>query len=207
MCRITTTITSLSLAVFLAASLPVQAKDLGTFGAMYPIAEPDALAEMKAKAARVDWKKYLDREKLTRRVREYRPKDLERLPAAGRDRTFLADMTYTLDMDIPDGKGGILYPKGYTFNPLDFVTLDRTLVIIDGSDARQVEWFRKSAWRGDVKAMLLLTGGNWYRVEEKLKRPVFYADRRMVAKLGLKAVPAVAVQKGRYMEVREYGIR
>ena len=207
MCRITTTIASLSLAAVLAASLPVWAVDLGTFGAMYPIAEPDALAEMKAKAARVDWKKYLDREKLTRRVREYRPKDLERLPAAGRDRTFLADMTYTLDMDIPDGKGGILYPKGYTFNPLDFVTLDRTLVIIDGSDARQVEWFRKSAWRGDVKAMLLLTGGNWYKVQEKLKRPVFYAEKRMVAKLGLKAVPAVAVQKGRNMEVREYGIR
>ena len=207
MCRITTTIASLSLAAVLAASLPVWAVDLGTFGAMYPIAEPDALAEMKAKAARVDWKKYLDREKLTRKVREYRPKDLERLPAAGRDRTFLADMTYTLDMDIPDGKGGILYPKGYTFNPLDFVTLDRTLVIIDGSDARQVEWFRKSAWRGDVKSMLLLTGGNWYKVQEKLKRPVFFADKRLVAKLGLKAVPAVALQKGRYMEVREYGIR
>ena len=207
MCRITTTIASLSLAAVLAASLPVWAVDLGNFGAMYPIAEPDALAEMKAKAARVDWKKYLDREKLTRKVREYRPKDLERLPAAGRDRAFLADMTYTLDMDIPDGKGGILYPKGYTFNPLDFVTLDRTLVIIDGSDARQVEWFRKSAWRGDVKSMLLLTGGNWYKVQEKLKRPVFFADKRLVAKLGLKAVPAVALQKGRYMEVREYGIR
>ena len=207
MCRITTTIASLSLAAVLAASLPVWALDLGTFGAMYPIAEPDALAEMKAKAARVDWKKYLDREKLTRKVREYRPKDLERLPAAGRDWAFLADMTYTLDMDIPDGKGGILYPRGFTFNPLDFVAFNRTLVIIDGSDKRQVEWFRRSAWRGDVKSMLLLTGGNWYKVQEKLKRPVFYADKRLVAKLGLKAVPAVAVQKGRYMEVREYGIR
>jgi len=26
-------------------------------------------------------------------------------------------MTYTTEIDVPDGKGGVLYPKGYTFNP------------------------------------------------------------------------------------------
>ena len=207
MSRITITILTLSLLAPLTLSSPAFSGDLGTIGAVYPIAEPDALAEMKAKAARVDWKKYLDREKLTRRIREFRPKDLVRLPAAGHDRTFLVDMSFTLDMDIPDGKGGILYPRGFTFNPLDFVSFNRTLVIIDGSDKRQVEWFRRSAWQGDVKAMLLLTGGSWYGVEEKLKRPVFYAEKILVTRLGLRAVPSVAVQKGRFMEVREYEIR
>ena len=108
------------------------AKDLGTFGAVYPIAEPDSLAELKEKAAKVDWKRHLDREKLTRKVRNYKPSDLKRLPATARDRAFLSDLSYTLDVDIPDGKGGILYPKGYTFNPLDYIQMRRTIVVIDG---------------------------------------------------------------------------
>lgn len=176
-------------------------------GAVYPIAEPDALEEIRARAAAVDWKKIFNRERMSRRVREYRPDNLVKLPAAGKQRIFLTDMTHTLDMDITDGKGGILYPKGYRFNPLDYIHLTRTLVIINGNDKRQVEWFRASPWNKDLNAMLLLTEGSYYKLGERLKRPVFYADRLLVTKLGLKAVPSVAVQKGRMMEVREYAVQ
>ena len=206
MCRITSTI-FLSLTALFLVSAPVSGRDLGRYGAVYPIVEPDALAEMKKKAARVDWGKYLDREKMARKIREYKPKELAKLPAARRERAFLADMSYTLDMDIPDGKGGILYPKGYTFNPLDYVNLERTLVIINGNDKRQVEWFRNSLWNKDMNAMLLLTDGSYYTLGERLKRPVFYADRLLVTRLRLQAVPSVAVQKGRFIEVREYEVR
>lgn len=206
MCRITSTI-FLSLTALFLISAQVKAQDLGRYGAVYPIVEPDALAEMKRKAARVDWGKYLDREKMARKIREYKPKGLVKLPAAGRPRTFLADMSYTLDMDIPDGKGGILYPKGYTFNPLDYVRLERTLIVINGNDKRQVEWFRNSPWNKDMNAMLLLTDGSYYTLGERLKRPVFYADKMMVTRLKLQAVPSVAVQKGRFIEVREYEVR
>jgi conjugal transfer pilus assembly protein TraW len=206
MCRITITIFLSLFALFL-ESAPVSAQDLGRYGTVYPVVEPDALAEMKAKAARVNWGKYLNREKMTRKIREYKPKELVKLPAAGQPRSFLADMSYTLDMDIPDGKGGILYPKGYTFNPLDYVRLERTLVIINGNDKRQVEWFRSSPWNKDMNAMLLLTDGSYYTLGERLKRPVFYADKLLVTRLKLQAVPSVAVQKGRFIEVREYEVR
>jgi conjugal transfer pilus assembly protein TraW len=183
------------------------AKDLGTFGAVYPIAEPDSLAELKEKAAKVDWKRHLDREKLTRKVRNYKPSDLKRLPATARDRAFLSDLSYTLDVDIPDGKRGILYPKGYTFNPLDYIQMRRTIVVIDGKDRRQVEWFRKSPWFKDLNAMLLLTDGRYFPLGDRLRRPVFYANALIVERLGLRAVPSVARQKGRYMEVREYAVQ
>ncbi len=176
-------------------------------GAVYPIAEPDAVKELKHRASWVDWGKVLNREKLSRRIASYKPKDLKALPTARRDRTFLADLSYTLDVDIPDGKGGILYPKGYTFNPLDYVQMRRTIVVINGNDRRQVEWFRKSPWSGDINTMLLLTDGGYQALGEKLRRPVFYANKLIVDRLQLKAVPSVAVQKGRLMEVREYGVR
>ena len=205
MSRITIT-TFLSFLALIMLSDQVPARDLGRYGSVYPIAEPDALLEMRKKAAGVDWKKHLNRERMTRKIRAYKPKGLVKLPRAGQQRTFLTDVSYTLDMDIPDGKGGILYPKGYTFNPLDYVRMERTLVIINGSDKRQVEWFRKSPWNKDMNAMLLLTDGSYYTLGERLKRPVFYADKMMVTRLGLQAVPSVAVQKGRMIEVREYEV-
>lgn len=192
------------LIILLTSVTDSRAKDLGTFGATYMISEPDSLAELREKAAKVDWKKVFDREKLTRKVRNFRPKELKRLPAARRDRAFLSDLSYTLDVDIPDGKGGVLYPKGYTFNPLDYLCFRRTIVVIDGNNRRQVEWFRKSNWFKDVNAMLLLTDGGYFELGKRLRRPVFYANSLIVDRLGLKAVPSVVRQNGRFMEVREY---
>ena len=194
------------LIILLTSVTDSRAKDLGTFGATYMISEPDSLAELREKAAKVDWKKVFDREKLTRKVRNFRPKELKRLPAARRDRAFLSDLSYTLDVDIPDGKGGVLYPKGYTFNPLDYLRFRRTIVVIDGNNRRQVEWFRKSNWFKDVNAMLLLTDGGYFELGKRLRRPVFYANSLIVDRLGLKAVPSVVRQNGRFMEVREYAV-
>jgi len=203
-----TTALLISILVFSLAPLSQGwAKDLGTFGAVYPIAEPDSLAELKEKAAKVDWKKVFDKDKLTRKVRNFKPKDLKALPVAQRDRAFLSDLSYTLDVDIPDGKGEILYPKGYTFNPLDYIRFQRTIVVINGKDRRQVEWFRKSSWFKDMNAMLLLTDGSYFPLGDRLRRPVFYANSLIVGRLGLKAVPSVARQQGRYLEVREYAVR
>jgi conjugal transfer pilus assembly protein TraW len=40
-------------------------------------------------------------------------------------------------------------------------------------------------------------------VSKKIGRPLFYADRKMVDRLKLKAVPSVIRQNGRFMEVAE----
>jgi len=205
MSRTTTTLLAISLIALMAVQ--AGAKDLGTYGAVYPIAEPDALMELKAKAAKVVWSKMFSRDRMAGKIRGYKPRDLVKLPTASHDRAFLVDMTYTLDRDIPDGKGGILYQKGYTFNPLDYVRFSRVLVIIDGNDRRQVAWFQRSPWHRDMNTMLLLTDGSWFKVGENLKRPVFYADKLLVTRLKLRAVPSVAVRKERFMEVREYAVR
>ena len=97
----------------------VLAKNPGEVGRTWPIAEQDALTEIEAKARQVEWRKVLERKK----VEAYQgPPDKGSLPRARRDRTVPVDLTYTTSIDVPDGKGGILYPKGYTFNPLDYVT-------------------------------------------------------------------------------------
>lgn len=203
----TTTRISGSLLVVLILATAVQAKVLGTVGATYAIGEPDALREIEERAKVIDWAKSFDRVKTEDRIKNYRPEGMVSLPAAKKDRVFPVDMTYTLDFDIPDGKGGIIYPRGYRFNPLDYVFLPNVLVVIDGADARQIKWFQASSYARDMHVMLLLSGGSYGTVMEKLKRPVFYADGKIAAKFKLQAVPSVIVQKGTVMEVKEYALK
>lgn len=180
--------------------------DLGDVGATYPIAERDALAEIEDRAKAVDWGKAFDPKRMRDKIRNYRPEGMAVLPAAKKDRVFHVDVSWMLDFDIPDGRGGILYPRGFSFNPLAYVFLPNVLVVIDGGDERQIEWFKASSYAKDYRVMLLLCGGSYTRVMEKLKRPAFYADARIVKRFQLKAVPAVIVQKGAVMEVREYAL-
>lgn len=178
----------------------VQAKELGTFGMTYRIAELDALAEIEERAKQVDWYKVLDK----RKVENFQgPPDRVRLPRARQNRRFPVDMTYTTEIDVPDGKGGILYPKGYTFNPLDYVTYPKTLVVIDGTDPEQVKWFAASEYDKRLDVTLLLTEGSFGTVSKRISRPLFYADRKIVERLKLQAVPSVVRQKGRMMDVTE----
>lgn len=185
---------------------PVSGKNLGTVGAVYPVAERDALLEIQERVREVDWGKIFDREKYIEKVRAFKPKDLTALKEAEEDSVYLVDLTYTLGFDIPDGKGGILYPEGYTFNPLDYVTFPGTIVVIDGSKEEQVEWFSASGYAGSPEVMLLITDGSYYDLMERLGRPVYYATGVVVERLKLHAVPSVIAQRGNMMEVRVIAI-
>ena len=181
----------------------VLAKNLGEVGRTWPIAEKDALTEIEAKARQVEWRKVLERKK----VEQYRgPPDKGSLPRAKRDRTFPVDLTYTTSIDVPDGKGGILYPRGYTFNPLDYVTYPKTLVVINGNDPEQVQWLAASEYATRLDVMLLLTEGSYQSLAKRVSRPVFYADRKIIDRLHLQAVPSVVRQKERLMEVSEIAV-
>lgn len=192
--------TGLAAIVLLVGVSSAQAKEIGDFGMTYRIVERDALVEIGERAKRVDWHKVLDK----RKVENFQgPPDRVRLPRAKRDRNFQVDMTYTTEIDVPDGKGGILYPKGYTFNPLDYVTYPKTLVVIDGADPEQVKWFATSEYDKRLDVALLLSEGRFGAVSKRISRPLFYADRKIIERLKLKAVPSVVRQKGRVMEVTE----
>ena len=179
-------------------------RTLGTFGNTYPIAEKDAIEEMKKKAAQTDWSKHLDKEKQAKAIKNFRPQGLRSLPRVTDPETFQVDMTYSLEFDITDQRGVIIYPKGFTFNPLDYMDYPRTLVFIDGSDKDQVQWLKSSEYVGT--AMILVTDGVFWDVRKELNRHVYYATNQIIDRLGVKAVPSIAYQSGKYMEIKEVDV-
>ena len=192
--------TGLAVIALVLGASSVHAKVIGTYGTTYRISERDAMSEIEERARQVDWSKVLDK----RKVENYQgPPDKVSLPRAKRNRSFPVDMTYTTEIDVPDGKGGILYPKGYTFNPLDYVNYPKTLVIINGTDPDQVKWFAASEYDKRLDVTLLNSEGNFGTVSKRISRPLFYADRMIIERFKLKSVPSVIKQKGRLMEVTE----
>jgi len=196
------------LTCLLAATSP--AKDLGVFGAVYAIAEKDALMEIEEKAARADLKRMVDKHELTKKLKHYTPEDLKAvkdLPTAKKERTFLVDMTYTLEEDIVDDKGTVIYSKGYTFNPLDYIVYPRVLIILNGAKREQLAWFTASPYSRDLSVKVLITDGSYAEISKVLKRPVFYASQAAIEVFQIRAVPSVVRQKGRHMEVKEIAVK
>ena len=82
-------------------------------------------------------------------------------------------MTYTLDHDlvVPNGSGRnrVLYPAGFKFNVLDYVSLDNTYVVFDGTNPCEVR-FVKETFGQDPKARLLAANGMTGATEKALGR-------------------------------------
>ncbi|MHB1350300.1 MAG: hypothetical protein ACYCYR_10555 [Desulfobulbaceae bacterium] len=175
-------------------------RELETEGETYPVIEPDILKELKQHAVNTD----RFREEMLKSISEYQPTGAHQLPRAAEARTFTVDMTYTVNEKITDGDGRVLYPKGYTFNPLKYVTLPGGLVVLDGDDPDQVEWFRTSPYYADHRMKLLLSNGRAADLIEKLQRPVFYLTDDIARRLQLSAVPSLVIQQGQEMEVHEF---
>ena len=166
-------------------------------GPTYPIVEQDITKELQQKSTTID----LDA--LFNSHNRYQPANLHPLPRAASDRVFTVDLTHTLEHDIKDGQGNLLYPQGFTFNPLQYARLTGGLVAIDGSDPEQIEWFKMSPYFQNQRAILLLSGGYAVEVKQELKRPVYYLTHDIAARLQLKAAPSVVVEQDNKLTVRE----
>ncbi len=171
-------------------------------GRTYDIAEKDALEDFQDEAEKIDWQKLIQ-EKQEENVKKYQPKDLKKLPRATEAQTYLVDMTYELEMDIPDGKGGILYPKGYQFNPLQYMPVySGIIVVINPTDEDQIEWFEKSEYAKNFRTRLIITDGAHLDVSKRLNRPIYYLNKIIANRFHIVEVPSVVQQNGYYMEVQ-----
>lgn len=95
-----------------------QVTEIESMGRSFEIAEPDALEDIMARVREKgpELSKQL-REYTRKAALAYQPKDLASLPVATTNRMRDIALNWTLDFDIKDQNGEILYPKGYRFNP------------------------------------------------------------------------------------------
>ena len=191
------------LALLLAGVSPARAGEivrLEPVGPTSAVVETDLAEALRQRAVSVDV------ERLRSAQARYQPANLQALPRATKDATTMVDLTHTLEQDLIDTQGTILYPRGLTFNPLQYVSLSGALVVIDGSDPEQVAWFKGSPYGSNRRALLLLSGGLAAPLRDELRRPVAYLTEDIARRLQLRAVPSVVMEQDQHLTVREVRI-
>jgi len=193
----------LILALLLAGVSPTRAGEivrLEPVGPTSAVIETDLVDELRQRAVSVDV------EQLRSAQVHYQPANLHDLPRATKDTTTMVDLTHTLEEDLVDAQGTILYPRGFTFNPLRYISLTGALVVIDGSDPEQVAWFKGSSYGANHRALLLLSGGLAATLRDELGRPVAYLTEDIAQRLQVRAVPSVVVERDNQLVIREVSL-
>ncbi len=197
------------LAAGVGMATPALARDYGQQGAVWPVVEPDLLAQIHARLARLEKTGETARlnEELKRRTiaRVNRPEPVAGLGAATAGRSWRFDPTITVDRDIADDKGRVIIAAGTRVNPLDTVPLRAPLVFLDGDDPAQLAWAARRF--GATRAKLILVRGAPLELMKARQRR-FYFDQggSLVKHFGIRAVPATVEQQGRVLLVTEQAI-
>lgn len=183
--------------------------DLGQLGKVYPVIERDMTEVIKEKIEEKQKSGVFNalNEDLVNKGRAYvsRPNGTQ-LPRAKEYRAFLIDPTYTLERDIHNGDGQLLFKKGYSFNPLAIKPMTKTLCFIDGDDEQQVEWLQQYCGSGN-EFKNILTNGDYQQTFKKTGfRLYFDQGGYLAAKFRIAGLPAVVRQSGNHLYVEEYGI-
>lgn len=174
--------------------LSAQAKDFGTYGTTFPIAEENLIEYFKRKLPQPD---IAQMQKFAAA-----PKPVEGISCTQTERTFFFDPTYTLEEDILDHQGQVIHKAGTKVNPLDYVSWGAEMIFIDGDDNKVIDWLKSRA--GLDQAKIVLIKGSPAKLEALFGVDVYFDQGgKIVEQLGIKQVPAIVTQEDKLLKIME----
>jgi len=184
------------------------ANDLGVVGPTYEIAERDLIEVMKDKFRRMEKSGELAKvqENYKQRVIEAveKPRPVRGVSTTETARTFYVDPTWTLDRDVVDEQGKLLFRAGTKVNPLDYAPLTQYLLFFDQREKAQVAFARRFVEQSKARVKPILVGGEPLKLMRQWKREVFYDQGGVLSrKFLLKHSPAIVSQEGRRLRIDE----
>ncbi|SXF79835.1 type-F conjugative transfer system protein TraW [Klebsiella variicola] len=195
------------IAVFLLAGLsPLsQAKDLGTWGDTWPVAEQSFLALIQTRLATMmnDGTLSALQHQFAQRVEAHalRPVPVAGLKADSREHVSWHDPTFIAEQDIADTQHHIFVHQGDRINPLDTFSLNLTLYFIDGDDKRQIAWMKVQK-PSTPHYKIILVNGNVREASDSLASRVYFDQQGVISRrLQLTYIPARVVQDGRRLKI------
>ena len=187
------------------------ATDLGTIGPTYGIAEPHLLEFIKQrlrdKERTGELQRLIEDAKARGVAAVKRPTPVDGLRATETARTFFVDPSFTLDRNIVDAQGRLLFPAGTRKNPLEVVSMSKRLLFFDARDSRQVKHARELIELHGGKVKPILTGGSYLDLMKAWKLPVYYDQQgALTRRFGIRQVPALVSQEGLRLRIDEVAL-
>lgn len=162
-------------------------------GNVYPVIEHDPVEVIKERARAKDWDSVFKNRKDSWRTRW----QTTQVPRAEKDRERKHSPLYTVKHEVADQNGKVIYPVGYQYNPLSYLTMPYTLYVVDEKD---LEWLKPQLKLGDK---VLINSGDISKASTELKRPTYLLDDKTRQALSIEAVPTIVTQKGDAYLIRE----
>lgn len=183
-------------------------KDYGVVGTTFEILEEDLLEVIEKRLKKIEEEGSLQKhqQKIAKQAQEKikRPKPVVGIQHTKEPRSFTYDPSITVPYDLKDHHGKVFHEKGTKINPLDYKSLTKPLVFIDGDDQLQVEW----AIVQQPIALIILTNGSPFELMEKLDRPVYFdQEGALTKKLGIQQVPAKITQQDNHLLIEEINLQ
>jgi len=197
--------------VMLSAGAGLGAADLGTLGPTYAIAEPHLLdfieRRLRDKERSGELQRLLQEAQARGIDAVKRPPAVAGLQATQTARTFYVDPSFTLDRNIVDAQGRLLFAAGTRKNPLDVVSLSKHLLFFDARDRRQVMRARELIARYEGKVKPILTGGSYLDLMKAWRVSVYFDQQgTLTQRLGIRQVPALVSQEGTRLRIDEIAL-
>ncbi|WP_140846654.1 hypothetical protein [Paracoccus sp. FO-3] len=196
----------LALAMPLIGAGAAWAKNFGTYGTVFPIAEPDFLEEIMARLRAMEDDGELARmeREMQARTRDYleRPAAAHDLPPAAEYRAWHFDPSITLDRDLADHNGQIFAAAGTTVNPLAWSGFSKRIVVIDGDAPDQVELALEDGNELDT-LIVIARGAPLDLMRAHGRRFWFDQDGVIVDRFGLERLPSIITRADPLLMVEE----
>lgn len=193
--------------VFTALALwaaPLAAKNYGVHGPIFEIEEQSILEllmeELRAKeeAGEIEALKQDMQDKT--RAAIVRPRPVDGVLHAEESYEYLVDLSVSVERDLADHNGVVFARAGTVINPLDYMYFEKTIVMIDGDDPRQVAF---AAGIGDeTDSYIVMVNGNPIETSNAYGRRYWFdIDGVMSAKFNIRHVPAIIREQYPHMRV------
>lgn len=179
----------------------MEAKDLGTFGQIFPIEEQDMLELMQDKLKALGQEKLqIHQEKIKDKIvaQIKRPRAVSGITKATENNTRMFDPSFTVEEDIMDHLGNLIHAKGKIINPLDYVPFNEEWILIDGDDEEQ------RILAHNYKMVILVNGAPGMQENGQF----YYFDQfgEISKKLSITKVPSIIRQKDKVIEIEEIAL-
>jgi conjugal transfer pilus assembly protein TraW len=179
----------------------LESKDLGVYGGVASIKEEDLLHFINE---RIKHFSIEEQHAFGENMRSYftsqlkKPMEVKGLRKARAYAVHYFDPSISIDRDIYNTNQQLIVKKGTHFNPLAQVTLEHSLIFFDATDSEQLVW----AQQQDPSVKWILVKGEPLKLEEELKRPIYFDQQGVLTKkFCIHSVPSKVSQDGLKLKV------
>lgn len=167
-------------------------------GETYDVLERNPSDEIKDIAGTKDWKAIYEKG-LDLKFPE------PTIARATRNNEFVHEVLNTIDMDVRNpNTGQILYPKGYTFNPLAYLgAMKLPTFIVVSNHEKDIEWLQQ---QNITPNTMILSVDDPLGLSKKINHKVMLLKDDLREKLKINFYPAIAQQVGVKIKVNEYHV-